>query len=90
MKIRLQTVLLLANLAIFLLPFGGIHFLRLYENELIRQTESELIAQAAFLGAIYKEQLREIVGEHVLQNLYGIKIEGSLFGTEDKPGFPEN
>ncbi|MEW6166109.1 MAG: HAMP domain-containing sensor histidine kinase [Pseudomonadota bacterium] len=38
---------------ILALPLGGITWLRLYESALIRQTESELIAQAAFIEAAY-------------------------------------
>src|SRR4029453_14986369 len=37
-----------------LLPVGGIGFLRLYESALIRQTEAELLAQAAVLSAAYR------------------------------------
>lgn len=55
---RLRTILLLVNLVILALPLGGIGVLRLYESALIRQTESELIAQGAFVGAAYKAALR--------------------------------
>jgi signal transduction histidine kinase len=53
---RLRTVLLTVNLLILLLPLGGIAILRLYENGLIRRTESQLIAQ----GALVRESFREI------------------------------
>ena len=46
-RLRLRSILLLTNLVILALPLGGIIWLRLYESALIRQTESELIAQAA-------------------------------------------
>ncbi|WP_211242888.1 sensor histidine kinase [Sinimarinibacterium sp. CAU 1509] len=52
-RVRLRTILLLINLVILLLPLGGITWLRLYESALIRQTESELIAQTAFIEAAY-------------------------------------
>lgn len=52
-RVRLRTILLLINLVILALPLGGISWLRLYESALIRQTESELIAQAAFVAAAY-------------------------------------
>jgi signal transduction histidine kinase len=51
---RVRTVLLATYLAVLLLPVGGIGFLRLYESALIRQTESELLAQAAVLSAAYR------------------------------------
>jgi hypothetical protein len=38
---------------------GGAVFFRLYENTLIRQTEAELIAQAAALSAIYATEVTE-------------------------------
>ena len=60
-RIRLRTLLLLINLFILVLPLAGIWFLRLYESALIRQTESELVAQAAVLAGAYKaERLRLI------------------------------
>jgi signal transduction histidine kinase len=53
---RLRTILLVLNLIILILPLGGIAFLHLYENELIKQTESELISQTALIAAFYKEE----------------------------------
>ena len=51
---RIWTVLLAVNLALLLLPLAGIWFLRLYESALIRQTESELLAQGAVLAASFR------------------------------------
>ena len=45
--------------AALLLPLIGLVFFRLYENQLIRQTESELIAQAAMLSAVYAREIEE-------------------------------
>lgn len=50
----LRTILLLINLVVMLLPLGGILWLRLYESALVRQTESELLAQGAVVAAAYK------------------------------------
>ncbi len=47
-------MLLAANLLLLLLPLGGLWLLRLYESALVRQTETELIAQAAVIGAAYQ------------------------------------
>jgi len=57
---RLRTILLLVNLIVLLLPLGGILVLRLYESALIRQTESELIAQGAFIRAFYLAALHRL------------------------------
>ena len=51
---RLGTILILIHLVILALPLGGIAVLRVYESALIRQTESELIAQGVFVSASYR------------------------------------
>ena len=64
---RLRTILLIVNLVILALPLGGIWVLRIYESALIRQTESELIAQGAFVAASYRAILMRIgIDEMVL------------------------
>ena len=50
----IRTLLLATYLAVLLLPVAGIGILRLYESALIRQTEAELMAQAAVLSAAYR------------------------------------
>lgn len=60
-KISIRAILFTVSLIVLLLPLGSIYFLRIYENELVRQTESELIAQAAFLGAAYKHEVADIL-----------------------------
>ncbi|WP_426956851.1 sensor histidine kinase [Muricoccus radiodurans] len=53
---RLRTLLLLSNLVILALPLAGVWFLRLYESALVRQTESELVAQAAVLAGAWRAE----------------------------------
>jgi signal transduction histidine kinase len=60
-KPRLRTVLLAINIVILLLPLGGIGALRLYESELVRRTESELISQGTLIGAAYREELLRLL-----------------------------
>jgi len=50
----LRTLLLAVLVAILLLPVGGIGALRLYDTELIRRTEAELIGQGAFIAQNYR------------------------------------
>lgn len=54
----LRTILLVVMLTVLVLPLGGLYFFRIYENELVQQTESELIAQAAALSATYRQFVR--------------------------------
>jgi signal transduction histidine kinase len=42
---------------VMLLPLVGLFFFRFYENQLIGQTESELIAQTAVLAAVYAREV---------------------------------
>ena len=57
---RLATVLVLITLAVGVLPLGGIAVLRIYESALVRQTESELIAQGALIAASYRAQFERL------------------------------
>ncbi|NIX76353.1 sensor histidine kinase [Microvirga terricola] len=44
-------------MTVLTLPLVSLFFFRLYENELIRQTEAELIAQSAVLAAIFAQEV---------------------------------
>lgn len=71
-RLRLRTILLLINLLVLVLPLGGIFVLRIYESALIRQTESELIAQGAVIAAAYQTDYTRLAGHHEMQGLdYG-------------------
>lgn len=54
-RFSLRTILLYVHLVILALPITGLGVLRIYENELMRRTEAELLAQGAFIGAHYKQ-----------------------------------
>ncbi|MDE1153773.1 MAG: ATP-binding protein [Micavibrio sp.] len=68
---RLHSVFAGILLFVLLLPLSGGYFFRIYENELVRQTESELIAQGIFISAIYKDA---ILGEEHIPQDYGNPI----------------
>jgi signal transduction histidine kinase len=55
----LRTVFVATSMTLLLLPLVGIASLRLFENELIRRTESELYAQGAFATVMYREALED-------------------------------
>jgi signal transduction histidine kinase len=42
---------------VVVLPFVGLVFFRLYENQLVRQAEGELIAQSAVIRAVFAQEL---------------------------------
>ena len=57
-QLRLRTVLVVVSLFVLVLPVASLQVLRLYESALLRQTESALIAQAAFISASYRAAYR--------------------------------
>lgn len=59
---RLRTLLLAINLVILILPLAGLQVLRLYESALIRQTEAELVAQAAVLSGAFRAERQRLAG----------------------------
>jgi signal transduction histidine kinase len=77
---RLSTILLFINLGILLLPLGCISALRLYESELVRRTESELISQGTLIGAAYREELLRLFSSandgtgKTAPGLYGLPV----------------
>ena len=60
LAVRLHTVFAAVFIVILLLPLSGMYFFRVYESELVRQTESELIAQGVFLSSMYKDAFRHV------------------------------
>jgi signal transduction histidine kinase len=76
-RFKLRTILLAVSLAVLILPLGGVYVFRFYEGELVKQTEAELIAQAALIAAIYKREVDAL-----------LKLEGGVadYGTKVAPG----
>jgi signal transduction histidine kinase len=56
-------LLILVNLLVLLLPLGSIALLRILETHLLRQTEGALLSQGAVLVAVYRQALREELGD---------------------------
>jgi signal transduction histidine kinase len=59
---RLWMVFAAVGVAGFVLTLAGLSFVRVYDDQLIRQTESELIAQGAVVAGVFRERLRGTVG----------------------------
>lgn len=68
-RLRLRSIFLIVNLVVVLLPLGSIFFFRIYENMLVRQTELELISQAAVLAETYKQKISQTLS--ATANSYG-------------------
>src|SRR5688572_22746206 len=86
---RLATVLVLITLVIGLLPLGGLFVLRIYESALIRQTESELIAQGALIAASYRAQFERLSTSRTAK--LGVPADfGNPLTSPPRPEDPEN
>lgn len=73
MRLSLRTILFGMNLLFLTLPLLGIYGLRIYETALVQQTESELISQAAFVAAIYKNEItKTALKQHYSLATYGL------------------
>jgi signal transduction histidine kinase len=59
-------------------PISGLYLFRIYENELVRQTETELIAQGALMAAIFHRELVAIGGPDYGQLHWAAKNESNL------------
>lgn len=70
--------MLLVGLIIMAMPISGLYLFRIYENELVRQTESELIAQAALVAAMFKDETLRLGGPN-----YGLKLSTVKAAPED-------
>lgn len=66
----LRNILLFVMLMVLALPLGGLYFFRIYENELVQQTELELISQAAALSASYRQLVRGVNTEKIIYGRY--------------------
>jgi signal transduction histidine kinase len=62
----LRNILLVVMLMVLALPLCGLYFFRIYENELVQQTERELISQSAALAASFRALARIQQAEGVL------------------------
>jgi signal transduction histidine kinase len=72
-RLKLRSIFLAVGLFVLILPLGGIYFLRIYENELVKQTELELISQAALISAVYKREIEILTAEPKRRD-YGVKV----------------
>ena len=61
----LSLVVFLVLASVLLLPLFSLYFLKVYQNQLIQQTESELIAQSAALAAVFHREVENGIPQAV-------------------------
>ena len=67
------------------LPLFSLYFLKVYQNQLIQQTESELIAQSAALSAVFQREVETTIPQDVA---LGTKVPPPPQKPPDEPYQP--
>ena len=62
---NLSLIVFLVLVSVLLLPLFTLYFLRVYQNQLIQETESELIAQSAALAATFQREVTSTIPQGV-------------------------
>jgi signal transduction histidine kinase len=82
---NLSLVVFLVLVSVLLLPLFSLYFLKLYQNQLIQQTESELIAQSAALSAVFKREVETSIPPGVA---LGARVPAAAPNPSDEPYQP--
>ncbi|HLM47471.1 MAG TPA: two-component sensor histidine kinase, partial [Myxococcaceae bacterium] len=87
---RLWMVFATVGLGALVLALLGMAFVRVYDNQLIRQTETELIAQGAVISELYRALLNQQVGteEYGLSRSAPWPFPAASAGTHLRPILP--
>jgi hypothetical protein len=81
----LSLVVFLVLASVLLLPLFSLYFLKVYQNQLIRETESELIAQSAALAAVFHREVESTISRDVA---LGAKVPPAVQTPTDGPYQP--
>ena len=81
----LSLVVFLVLASVLLLPLFSLFFLKIYQNQLIQQTESELIAQSAALTAVFRREVETGIPPDVA---LGAKVPPAVPRPSDEPYQP--
>ena len=81
----LSLVVFLALASVLSLPLFSLYFLKVYQNQLIQQTEAELIAQSAVLAGVLKREIETGIPSSVP---LGVKIEPAALRPAGEPYQP--
>jgi signal transduction histidine kinase len=81
----LSLVVFLVLASVLSLPLFSLYFLKVYQNQLIQQTEAELIAQSAALGAVFHREVETGIPKDVA---LGTAIPPAVQKPSDEPYQP--
>jgi signal transduction histidine kinase len=81
----LSLVVFLVLTSVLSLPLFSLYFLKVYQNELIQQTEAELIAQSAALSAVFHREVETSIPQAVA---LGTKVSPVVRTASEEPYQP--
>ncbi len=81
----LSLIVFLVLASVLSLPLFSLYFLKVYQNQLIQQTEAELIAQSAALSAVLHREIETAIPQSVA---LGTRISPAAQKTSDAPYQP--
>jgi len=81
----LSLVVFIVLASVLALPLFSLYFLKIYQNQLIQQTESELIAQSAALSAVFRREVETAIPQDVA---LGTKLAPAAPKPTDEPYRP--
>ena len=80
LRLRLRTVLLILSLSVLVLPLASLQVLRIYESVLIRQTQASLVAQSAFVAALYRSAV--VDATHAAATAHGRPVANTALAAD--------
>jgi signal transduction histidine kinase len=81
----LSLVVFFVLTSVLTLPLFSLYFLKVYQNQLIQQTEAELIAQSAALSAVFHREIETAIPESVA---LGARVPPAAPKPPDEPYQP--
>jgi signal transduction histidine kinase len=81
----LSLVVFFVLTSVLTLPLFSLYFLKVYQNQLIQQTEAELIAQSAALSAVFHREIETAIPESVA---LGTRVPPAAPKPSDEPYQP--
>jgi signal transduction histidine kinase len=85
----LSLVVFLVLLSVLLLPLFSLYFLKIYQNQLVQETESELIAQSAALAAAFHREVEAAVPPGVVLGAKILTAASEPRGNPYQPIWPK-
>ena len=85
----LSLIVFLVLASVLLLPLFTLYFLKVYQNQLIQETESELIAQSAALVAVFHREVESTIPQDVALGVKMPPVEPRLPDDPYQPIWPK-